>query len=102
MLIVLSGRPTLRTLDGERELTEGDLVACPAGRSGAHRIDNRGQEPARVLVVSTMLAPEVNEYPESRKIWARTFPPGARAPEDAVDLLVRSDQQPGDYLDGES
>ena len=49
-----------------------------------------------------MLAPKVNEYPDSRKIWARTFPPGAPAPEDAVDLLIRSDQQPVDYLDGES
>jgi uncharacterized cupin superfamily protein len=56
LLIVLSGRPTLRTLDGERELAEGELVACPTGRSGAHRIDNRSDAPVRLLVISTMLA----------------------------------------------
>jgi len=103
MLIVLSpGRPTLRTLDGERELAEGELIACPSGRSGAHRIDNRSDAPVRLLVISTMLAPEINEYPDSGKVWARTWPPGAPQPDDAVDLLVRPDQAPADYLDGES
>jgi uncharacterized cupin superfamily protein len=102
MLIVLFGRPTLRTLDGERELDQGELVACVAGRGGAHRIDNRSDAPVRLLLVSTMLAPEVNEYPDTGKVWARTFAPGAPRPDDAVDLLVRPDQQPTDYLDGES
>jgi uncharacterized cupin superfamily protein len=102
MLIVLSGRPTLRTLDGERELSEGELVACPTGRAGAHRIDNRSGTPVRLLVISTMLAPEINEYPDSGKVWARTWPPGEPQPEDAVDLLVRPGQEPVDYLDGES
>ena len=63
VLIVLVGRPTLRTLDVERELDEGELVACVAGRTGAHRIDNRSDASVRLLVISTMLAPEVNEYP---------------------------------------
>ena len=67
MLIVLSGRPTLRTLDGERELAEGELVACPTGRAGVHRIDTRSGTPVRLLVISTMLAPEINEYPDSGK-----------------------------------
>lgn len=102
MLIVLAGRPTLRTLDGERELDEGELVACVAGRTGAHRIDNRSDAPVRLLVISTMLAPEVNEYPDSGKVWARTWPPGEPRPDDAVDLLVRPDQETADYLDGES
>ena len=102
MLIVLAGRPTLRSLDGERELADGELVACPAGRAGAHRVDNRSDRPVRLLVVSTMLAPEINEYPDSGKIWARTFAPGASPRDDAVDLLVPSDRGHVDYLDGES
>jgi uncharacterized cupin superfamily protein len=101
LLVVVSGQPVLRTLDGERQLEEGDLVAFPVGRTGAHRIDNRGEQPARVLIVSTMLAPEINEYPDSGKVWARTFPPGGSRPDDAVDVLVRPDDERPDYLDDE-
>ena len=102
MLIVLAGRPTLRTLESERELAEGEIVACPVGRAGTHRIDNRSEGPVRLLVISTMLAPEINEYPDTGKVWARTWPPGEPRPDEAVDLLVRPDQQRADYLDGES
>ncbi len=102
MLIVLSGKPTLRTLDSERELAEGEVVAAPAGRDGAHRIDNRSGGTVRLLVLSTMLAPEVNEYPDSGKVWARTWAPGAPPREHGVDLLVRADGERVDYLDGES
>src|SRR3954454_9767776 len=52
LIVVLAGRPTLRTIDGERELAPGDVVACPSGERGAHRLDNRADEPARLIVVS--------------------------------------------------
>jgi uncharacterized cupin superfamily protein len=29
LIVVLSGRPTLRTLEGQRELDPGEVVACP-------------------------------------------------------------------------
>src|SRR5829696_2678533 len=62
LLVVLSGRPTLTGLDGSlRQLAPGDVVACPAGREGAHRVDNGTDEPVHVLIVSTMRAPEINE-----------------------------------------
>ena len=101
MLVVLAGRPTLRTLTGERELEKGELVACRSGRDGAHRIDNRTSEPVRLLVISTMLAPEINEYPDSGKVWARTYAPGASPSEHEVDLLVGPEQRRVDYFDGE-
>lgn len=102
MLVVISGHPTLRTLDRERQLDEGELVAFPVGSGGAHRIDNRSRQPVRLLILSTMLAPEINEYPDSGKIWARTFPPGAARPDHAVDVLARSEDENVDYLEGES
>lgn len=101
MLVVLAGRPTLRTLSEERQLEEGELIACLPGRDGAHRIDNRTGQPVRLLILSTMIAPEINEYPDSGKVWARTYAPGASPSEDAVDVLVRADEQRVDYLDGE-
>ena len=100
--MVISGQPTLRTLNGERQLEEGEVVAFPLGRSGAYRIDNRGEQPVRVLIVSTMIAPEVNEFPDSGKVWARTFPPGAPRPEEAVDIFVRPEDERADYFDGEA
>jgi uncharacterized cupin superfamily protein len=101
LIVVLAGRPTLRSLDGERDLSPGDVVACPTGKRGSHRLDNRSGEPARFLIVSTMIAPEVNEYPDSNKVWARNFAPGADAPDDALDVLSRPDPDL-DYLDAES
>ena len=55
----------------------------------------------RFLVVSTMNAPEVNEYPDSGKIWVRDYAPGA-APPDAHELDKVVPAEPEiDYLDGE-
>ena len=93
--MVISGRPTLRTIDAERRLEPGEVVACPTGRAGAHRLDNRESEPARVLVVSTMISPEINEYPDSGKLWARSSVPGADPGPDDVELIGR----PGENLD---
>jgi uncharacterized cupin superfamily protein len=100
LIVVLSGEPVLRSLDGERTLAPGEVVACPRGREGAHRIDNRGDEPVRVLIVSTMIAPEVNEYPDSGKVWARSYAPGAPEPEEAVELIGRPEESL-DYLEDE-
>jgi len=101
LLIVMAGRPTLRSLEGERELAPGDVIACPTGPRGAHRIDNRSDEPIRFLVVSTMNAPEVNDYPDSGKTWVRTYPPGGTpAGDDEYELILRKDAQVH-YLDGE-
>ncbi len=80
LIVVLAGTPTVHTLEGERELVAGDVVACPRGRRGAHRLENRSQEPARVVIVSTMLMPEVVEYPERGNVFVMTEPPYSDAP----------------------
>lgn len=54
-----------------------------------------------MLIISTMLAPEINEYPDSGKVWVRNFPPGSTRPDEAVDILVRPGDERRDYLDGE-
>jgi uncharacterized cupin superfamily protein len=87
MLVVLAGRPTLTGADGARRTLEpGEVVACPAGREGAHRLDNDGDEPARVLVVSTMRAPEVNEMLEDGTFWVRDYAPGLTPEEPGLDV----------------
>jgi uncharacterized cupin superfamily protein len=101
MILVLAGRPTLRTLEGERELEPGEVVACPVGRAGAHRLDNRGEEPARVLIVGTMVYPEVVEYPDSGKVRVSGQPPGAPRSEDDLLLTLRVEASV-DYFEGET
>jgi uncharacterized cupin superfamily protein len=76
LIVVLSGRPTLRTLEGSRELEPGDVVACPAGRAGAHQLQNRTESPVRALVVSTMIYPDAVEMLDSDKVLVISHPPG--------------------------
>ena len=59
---MLSGRPQLRTPDGIRRLEPGAVVAFPRGHGRRAPRPNPGDEPARVLLVSTMNLPEVAEH----------------------------------------
>jgi uncharacterized cupin superfamily protein len=95
LLVVLRGTPTLRTLEGERTLAEGEVVAFPAGRQGAHAITNGSEETVRILLVSTMHAPDINEFPDSGTLWARSYAPGSVAPDGAVAVVGRV----GDTID---
>jgi uncharacterized cupin superfamily protein len=52
-LIVVRGRPTLRTADGLQPLEEGDSVCFLRGPSGGHQVINDSDEPVRVLILST-------------------------------------------------
>lgn len=98
LLIVLQGRPALRTVDGWRELQPGEVVAFPVGERGGHQIQNRSDEPVRVLVVSTMIAPEVNLYPDSNKVMAATRAPGGSG-EGFQESYLRD--RASDYFEGE-
>ena len=97
LLIVLAGRPTLRSPAGERELTEGEVVAFPAGPGGAHQLINNTQTPVRYVMASTKAAADVIEYPDSGRISAQAGEPGAP---DAVAYMLSTAHQLG-YFDGE-
>src|SRR5512133_422443 len=70
--IVLRGEPTLRTHEGEQQLRQGDVVAFPRGKGGAHQIRNDTDAPVRVLMLSTLIAPDIVEYLDTGKIGARS------------------------------
>ncbi|HYI17733.1 MAG TPA: cupin domain-containing protein [Solirubrobacteraceae bacterium] len=91
LLLVLAGRPTLLGRDDERELAEGEVVAFPAGPSGAHRIENRTDGEVRLVLVSTMLAPEVNLMLEDGTAWVRDYVPGTEPSPGAVDFRMPVD-----------
>ena len=75
MFFVLSGRPVLRTPDGEEALAPGDFVFCPEGRAGLHTFGNPADEPARLLAISAGSFPDVVAYPEHGYAWVATRDP---------------------------
>ncbi|HSJ92549.1 MAG TPA: cupin domain-containing protein [Gaiellaceae bacterium] len=92
-LLVVAGRPTVRTPEGEDELREGDVVAFRRGDEGLHQVLNGSDEPVRVLMLSTLLAPEVVAYPDSGKLGVRDAK-GDR-------ILLARPGPPLDYWEGE-
>ena len=92
-LIVLAGKPTLRHPEGSEVLDPWDAVRFPKGPEGAHGIRNETDEPARVLMFSTVVTPTATVYPDSDKVGIWTGDP-------ETDLLVRRGSSVG-YYDGE-
>ena len=68
--LVVRGRATLRTPEGERVLAEGDVVCFPRGEAGLHQVRNDTDEPIRVLMLSSLLQPDIVEYADSGKLAA--------------------------------
>jgi len=93
-LIVLSGTVILRTPEGEEELVCGEVVCFPPGPAGAHKVTNRSDTPARVLMFSSAREPAVAVYPDSDKIGVWPGNPGDKVMLRRVDGSV-------DYWDGE-
>jgi uncharacterized cupin superfamily protein len=69
LLVVLAGRPSLRTPDGWRDLDEGEAVSFPVGERGAHQIVNRTEKPVRFLAVSNQ-QPDIVIRPDSETLGA--------------------------------
>ena len=92
--MVLHGRPSVRTPEGTERLEPFDIVFFPRGPAGAHQIRNDTQEPARVLMWSTVVYPTATAYPDSDKVGVWT---GDKS-EDAI--VPRSAKV--DYFHGES
>ncbi len=64
LALVLSGHPTVRGPSEERLLAPGDLAFFPRGPDGLHALENHSDEPARVLLLSSKVAPDVTERPD--------------------------------------
>ena len=97
LLVVISGRPSLRSPAGVRELAEGEVVHFPLGEEGAHQIINRSEETATFLAVSSSGRPDIVVYPDADKIGVGERLPkggGLRA------FFRRGDHV--DYFEGES
>lgn len=97
IVIVLRGRPTLRTPDGERELAEGESVRFPLGEDGAHQISNRTDATVTFLAVSSHGRSDVVVYPDSNKVGVA----GRRPRGGGLRAFFRREDEVG-YFDRES
>lgn len=71
MFFILAGTGLLRYGDETRAIRAGDVICCPTGGpETAHQIINDSDAELRYLSVSTMVTPEVCEYPDSQKVLA--------------------------------
>ena len=71
-LLVLEGRPSLRTPAGVEQLAPGAIAFFPRGPEGAHQVRNDDEEPARVAMFSTVVLPTATAYPDSGKVGVFT------------------------------
>jgi uncharacterized cupin superfamily protein len=97
LMVVLEGRPSLRTPAGWRELEPGDVVGFPRGEDGVHQVANRTDETVRFLAFSTNGEPDVVIQPDSSKVGAfERLPEGG-----GLRKWFRLEDEAG-YFDGES
>jgi uncharacterized cupin superfamily protein len=93
-LLVLAGRPTVRTPEATEELEPLEVVFFPKGPDGAHQIRNDTDSAARVLMWSTLVYPSATVYPDSDKI-------GIWTGDKAEDVMVPRSSNV-DYYEGET
>jgi uncharacterized cupin superfamily protein len=93
-LLVLDGRPTVRTPEGSEQLEPLELAFFPMGPAGAHQVRNDTDAAVRVLMWSTVVVPTATAYPDSDKVGVYT---GDRA----EDLIVQRSSRV-DYYHGEA
>jgi uncharacterized cupin superfamily protein len=90
MFFIVRGHGTLRYGNETRKIRAGDVICCPTGGpETAHQIVNDSDAELAYLSVSTMMAAEICEYPDSGKIGA--FGGGLRhmtQTDDGVDYWV--------------
>ena len=102
LLVVLSGRPSVRTPEGERELPEGSVVGFRPGPAGGHQVINRSDQPVRYVMFSTKRSPEMVQYPDSGKVGIATFPHEGDEGPGPVRFLFKIDSAVGYYDDEEA
>jgi uncharacterized cupin superfamily protein len=103
MFLILEGSGELRIGDEVHAVRKGDVIACaPGGPETAHQIANTGTVELKYLGVSTMVYPEIAEYPDSGKYAAfHALPPDAQGNPQRLRLITKRQSNMDDYWEGE-
>lgn len=101
MFFILEGDGELRVGATTHVVRKGDFIACPpGGPETAHQIINTGTTELKYLAVSTMLYPEICDYPDSGKFLIAEQPRDASGNVQGFRHIGRADGNI-DYWDGE-
>jgi len=102
MFFILEGEGSIRIAGETHKVRQGDFISLPPGPESAHQIINDSQAPLRYLAVSTMMVPEVVEYPDAGKIGVIAGTSGGRppGPDSIRHFTYRKDGV--DYWEGEA
>ena len=68
---IISGKGTLKTIKGEIEIKEGDIIVMPPNENGAHKIINTSKNQLVYLDIDTENSSDVVFYPELEKILVK-------------------------------
>ena len=61
---IISGTGTLKTPDGDKIVTAGDVIIFPTNPNGAHQLTNTADEALVYLDIDTASSPEVVFFPD--------------------------------------
>ena len=64
---IVSGQGTLKTPEGEKVVSKGDIIVMPANENGAHMLINTSDEPLTYIEVKTAITPDIGIRPEEGK-----------------------------------
>ena len=99
-IYILEGRGRLRLDDEEYEVGAGDYIALPVG-GPAHQLIGGDGDDLVYLCLSTMVHPDVTEYPDSGKVGVFSgSAPGGDKSARSISAIFRQDSEV-DYYDGE-
>lgn len=101
LFVILEGEGTYRFGDQEFPVKAGDLCGAPhGGPETAHQLINTGAQTLRYLAISTMIDPEIAEYPDTGKFGALSIGEG-RSFQNGRLLYIGRAENTLDYWDGE-
>jgi uncharacterized cupin superfamily protein len=103
MFLVLEGSGELRIGAETYPIRKGDVIACPpGGPETAHQIANTSDSDLKFFAVSTMISPELCEYPDSGKIGLYHYlPPAADGTPQRLRYFANGQGSMDDYWKGE-
>ena len=101
MFFILEGEGEARIGEARHAVRKGDFIACPpGGPETAHQLINTGTDDLKYLAVSTMLYPEICDYPDSGKFLVAERQRNADGSVEGFRHVGRAESNL-DYWDGE-
>ena len=101
LFFILEGKGEARIGKETHDIRQGDFINFPPGLGTPHQIINSSDSTLRYISVSTMIVPEVSEYPDSGKYGVFAGMPTGKPPaEDTVRKIYRKDDDVN-YWEGE-